>query len=399
MLPRVRVLLGNGALGQVAASADKVYALLTTAAVVADKFALATTYIIRSLDDLVTDLGITAENNPGLLKAVTEFYSMAPQGTELWVRGYADTVTLTNLATLNHAGGIQSLLTEAKGRIRGIFIHRTPAAGYTPTTTEGIDADVITAAAAAQLSAAWLAETLKAPAFVIISGLYYQGTPATLPDLTTNSYNRVGVMIGDTVAGNGCAIGILAGRLASVPVQRNIGRVKDGPVITLTNAYMGSALVEASDVESVHDKGFITLRTHVGRAGYYFSDDLLATLPTDDYNHLTARRTVDKAYRIAYDACLGELLEEIPVNDQGQVSPHYAKSLETLVENAIVNSMTVNGELGNDPANQNDTGVECLVDVTQNIVSTGYLLVGLRVKPFGYSRYIDVNLGFMTVNQ
>ena len=137
MLPRVRVLLGNGALGQVAASADNVYALLTTAAVVADKFALATTYIIRSLDDLVTDLGITAENNPGLLKAVTEFYSIAPQGTELWVRGYADTVTLTNLATLNHAGGIQSLLTEAKGRIRGIFIHRTPAAGYTPTTTEG----------------------------------------------------------------------------------------------------------------------------------------------------------------------------------------------------------------------------------------------------------------------
>ena len=46
MLPRVRVLLGNGALGQVAASADKVYALLTTAAVVADKFALATTYKI-----------------------------------------------------------------------------------------------------------------------------------------------------------------------------------------------------------------------------------------------------------------------------------------------------------------------------------------------------------------
>lgn len=399
MLPRVRVLLGNGALGQVSASADKVFALLTTAVVVAGKFALGTTYIIRSLDDLVTDLGITQANNPGLLKAVTEFYSIAPDGTELWIRGYADTVTLTNLATLNYASGIQSLLTEAKGRIRGIFIHRTPAVGYAPTTTQGIDADVITAAAAAQLSAAWSADTLKAPAFIIVSGLYYQGNPVTLPDLLTNSYNRVGIMIGDTTTGNGCAIGILAGRLASVPVHRNIGRVKDGPVVTLTNAYMGSSLVEASDVESVHDKGFITLRTHIGRAGYYFSDDPLATLPTDDYNHITARRTIDKAYRIAYDTCLGEMLEEIPVNDNGQVSPYYAKSLETLVENAIINSMTVNGELGNDPSMQSDTGVECLVDTTQNIVSTGNLAVGLRVKPYGYSRYIDVNLGFKTVNQ
>ena len=399
MLPRVRIYLGNGALGQVAAPADGVFALLTTAAVVAGKFALQTSYIIRSLDDLVTDLGITEANNPGLLKVVTEFYSIAPQGTELWIRGYADTVTLTNMATAATVGGLQSLLTEAKGRIRGVFIHRTPAVGYAPVTTSGIDGDVITAAAAAQLSAVWAAETLKAPIFVIVSGLYYQGNPVTLPDLTVGSLNRVGIMISDTASGNGCAIGILAGRLASAPVQRNIGRVKDGPVVTLTSAYMGSAKVEASDVESIHDKGFITMRTHINRAGYYFSDDPLATLPTDDYNHLTARRTIDKAYRIAYDTCLSELLEEIPVNDAGQVSLYYAKSLEALVENAIINTMTINNELGNDPTNQNDTGVECLIDHTQNIVSTGFLKVSLRVKPYGYSRYIDVELGFKTISQ
>lgn len=399
MLPRVRISLANGALGQVAASADGVFALLTTAAPVVGKLVLLTTYVVRSLDQAITDLGITEANNPGLLKALTEFYSLAPSGTELWVRCYADTVTLTNMATLNFAGGLQALLNEAKGRLRGVFIHRTPAEGYTPVVADGIDADVITASAAAQLAAAWTAETLKAPAFIIVSGLHYQGNPVTLPDLTIGSLNRVGIMIGDTVTGNGCAIGILAGRLASIPVQRNIGRVKDGPVVTLTHAYMGAVKVETADVTSVHDKGYITLRTHINRAGYFFSDDPLASLPTDDYNHLTARRTVDKAYRLAYDACLSELLEEIPINDAGQVSVAYAKSLETLVENSIVSSMTSNNELGNDPANQNDTGVICLIDTAQNIVSTGFLKVRLRIKPYGYSRYIDVELGFKTISQ
>ncbi|GAB1403045.1 hypothetical protein MASR1M74_02230 [Lentimicrobium sp.] len=61
--------------------------------------------------------------------------------------------------------------------------------------------------------------------------------------------------------------------------------------------------------------------------------------------------------------------------------------------------MTANGELGNDPSNQNDTGVECLIDTTQNIVATGFLKVGLRVKPYGYARYINVELGFKTISQ
>ena len=59
-----------------------------------------------------------------------------------------------------------------------------------------------------------------------------------------------------------------------------------------------------------------------------------------------------------------------------------------------MNSMTVNGELGNDPQNQNDTGVQCLVDQSINIVSTGTLAISLRVKPYGYARAIEINLGF-----
>ncbi|MEI6062056.1 MAG: DUF2586 family protein [Bacteroidota bacterium] len=397
MLPRVKIDFSNGALGQVSASADGVIGVLCTGAPVAGKFVLNTPYKITQFSDLETVLGITVANNPGMVKLFTELFDQSGDGVEVWLKAFADTVTMTTMCTLATTAGIQDLLQTANGKIRTIIVHRTPAVGYTATITAGLDGDVATAMAAAQVAATWAADTLKAPVLILIAGLYYSGTASALTDLTTSTNNRVGIMIGDTVSGNGCAIGILGGKLALAPVMRHIGRVKDGALLGLSSAYLATTLVEKSDVGSIHDKGYIALRTHVGRSGYYFTDDPLATPVTDDYNHITARRTVDKAYRIAYDTLLNELLDEVPVTDAGLISVAYAKSVETKVENAIINSMTINGELGNDPANQNDTGVTCWIDNTQNIVATGLVSVTLKVKPYGYARYITVQLGFKTL--
>lgn len=395
-LPKVILNYTTGALGRVVPSADGVFGLLTSGVAVASTFALHTTYVLRSMDD-VDDLVITAANNAGLYKVLKEFYDEAGAGTELWLRAVADTVTMTDMLDLTEANYVKALLNDSNGRLRGIFVHRTPDGTYNPTVTAGLDPDVFAAISAATLVSTYCADTLKSPVFVAVAGLYYDG--AGLADLTSRTDNTVAVMIGDTVSGDGCAVGMLAGRLAGVPVQRNIGRVKDGAIYTAGYAYIGSSKVENTDVESMHDKGYITLRQHVGRAGYFFTDDPLATLPTDDYNGIAVRRVIDKAYRLAYAAMADELLNEVSVNDQGQVSVSYAKSIENKVENAIINSMTVNGELGNDPADQNDTAVECVVDPTLNVLSTGKIVVNLRVKPYGYAKYIEVNLGFKIVTQ
>lgn len=398
-LPRVKIDFANGALGQIIPSADGVFGLLTNAAPVTDKLELLKTYVLRSMSDATETLGITAENNPGLYKVLSEFYNEAGEGAELWLKCFAETVSMTQMADLATLNGVQTMLAEAKGRIKGLFVHFSSRLGQTITIESGLNSDVETALIKAQLTALYATTSLKAPLFVMVSGLDYTGNATELAALNSMQLNRVGVMIGDTAEGKGCAIGLLAGRLARIPVQRNIGRVKDGAVTGISYAYIGDQKAENADIETIHSKGYISLRTHTGRSGYFFTDDPLASLPTDDYSHLTARRTVDKAYRIAYDVLLGELLEEIPVNDQGQVSVSFAKSIETKVENAIINSMTANGELGNDPSNQDDTGVTCLINTNQNIIATGILKVALRVKPYGYGRYIDVELGFKTLSQ
>ena len=188
-------------------------------------------------------------------------------------------------------------------------------------------------------------------------------------------------------------MGVLAGRIAMTPVQRNIGRVKTGALAPIT-MYVGEKKAESatSEIADLYDKGYITPRTHVGRSGYFFTDDRLAVAETDDYAHLALRRVIDKAYRVAYNTMLEELLDEIEVNEDGTMQPALVKSWQQTVENALNASMTLNGELC--ATSSAPEGGVCYIDEKQNVVSTGKVKATIKVNPYGYGRMIDVDLGF-----
>ena len=108
---------------------------------------------------------------------------------------------------------------------------------------------------------------------------------------------------------------------------------------------------------------------------------------------MTARRTIDKAYRIAYAVLVNQLLDKLSVKSDGTLSQNDTVAIEQMVVNAITTNMTSSGELSDD----GDGGVQCFIDPAQDILATSKLKIELRVRPFGYARYIDVLLGF-TVN-
>jgi len=399
MLPSVKIIYENGALGSVAPSADGTMGLVATGTAVSGKFELTKAYILRSLESLV-DLGITAEasdKNAHIYKFVREFYAEAGAGAELWLMAFAGTLKQSDLVdqTKNTA---RQLILEANGRLRGLAVVCNPPNNYTPTIENGLDKDVALAMLNAQKLADWATNSLFAPIFVLLEGRSYNGNPVDLADLTEFGHNRVGVLIGDTVANSkGSSMGLLAGRVATIPVQRKVARVKDGAVRAL-QLFIKDRLAELADVESIHNKGYITFRTFVGKAGYFFTDDNLATRIADDYRSLARRRTIDKAYRIAYLTLIEELNDEIPVMDNGELVPAMVKSWQTTVESAIANQMTSQGNLGTDPTNPQDTGVQCFIDHRQNIVATSRMEVSLKVKPYGYAKFIEVKLGFKTLN-
>lgn len=395
MLPRVKIFFENGNLNLVQPSPDGLLGLVCTGAVVADAFVLGTPYLLRSFEGLVA-LGITEANNPSIYKMVREFYAEAGDGTEVYLMGFPDTMKHSEMVDYTNVNGAKKLMDSVQGKLRGLIVSRTPAETYEPEIEDGLDADIAVAMQKAQEFAEHYTNVLYAPLFVILEGYAYSGNPLDLADLTALSYNRVSVMIGDTVIDSvKAAVGVIAGRIAKSGVQRNIGRVRDGALSPI-KTWIGETPTELADVTGLHDKGYITFRTFVGQSGYYFNDDFTATKPTDDYSHLTARRTIDKAYRICYLNLLQNLLDEVPVNADGTLPAAIVKSWQASVESDIARQMTANGELSADITN-GDYGVQCFIDANQNLVSTSKLNVRVRVRPFGYPRYIDVYLGFQVI--
>ncbi|HON52199.1 MAG TPA: DUF2586 family protein [Bacteroidales bacterium] len=398
MLPRVKIYYENGALGSVAPSEDGVIGIVASGTAVADKFALGTAYLITKLSDLDA-LGITegsADVNKHIYKCVKEIYSIAQEGSKVWLQACANTVTMTDMfdKTKTYA---KTLLDATNGAINILVSCKQEPTEYTPTIVDGLDGDVYTAMAKAQELAVWSAEEKYAPLFVILEGRRYAGTASSLRDLHLGANNRVQILVADTEASSNTAcVGLLAGTYANVPVHRSAARVKNGALPAII--YIGTNKAELGSPDVIHDAGFVTARTFIGKAGYFWTDDKLATAVSDDYALVPRRRVIDKAYRIAYATILEEIGDEMPVTDDGKIPAAIAKSIQNKVETAIENTMTVNGELGVDPGNAKDTGVKCFIDINQNVVSTSKFIASLQVKPYGYTKYIDVYLGFQTTS-
>ena len=391
-LPRVKIQFLNGQLGTVGESPDGLMALICGASAVTGKLELNKVYPVTSMDDLLA-LGVTEANNATLYKQVKEFYDEAESGTKLILYPVSANTKATLLCDYTNMaeGFARDLITRQNGALRGIGVAGINT-GSTSVSNDGLDSDVFTALPKAQQLAEWATSELYAPLFLVLEGRNYDASKE-LKDLTGEKYNRVAVVISDTVSDSkGACVGTLLGRIASIPVQRNIGRVKNGSLFPL-EMYVGTKKIEesGSTISAIFEKGYIVPRKHVGRTGYYFSDDQMACDPTDDYAHLTNRRVIDKAYRICYDTMLDELLDEIDLNEDGTMQHAVVKSWQQTLENAINRKMTANGEL----SATDGEGCKVYINEKQNVVSTSRIELNLKVRPHGYARYIDVNLGFL----
>lgn len=397
--PNVKIRFANGALGSVAASADGVAGIITTGVAVEGSLVLNKAYVLYSPDNLAS-LGITSEAddpNASIYKIVRQFYAESGNGAELWLMVVAAATTAAEmLDTANNAA--KKLVRASGGRIRTLAVIDGAVAG---TTDHGLDASVWPALSKAQAFGEWCADTLYAPVIVILEGKGYSDADAVeLKDLGEMDYNRVAIVLGQPMekgAPCGSMAALVLGRVAKNPVQRHIGRVRDGALQADGMTIDGTVEVSDADLDTPNSKGYIVPTTYVGRSGYFVCDDHLATAVSDDYHSLARRRVIDKAYRIAYDTLLDHLKEEVACTDEGTMVAAVAKAWEGDVVSAIAGQMTSNGELGADPDDPKDKGVKCEVDKNQNVVSTGKVKVAIAVKPYGYAKYIEATLGFTAI--
>ncbi len=383
-MAQVTINIQNGTLGSIADVVDGTAGLVIGCDVGATGVVAGDVLTLTSVDDCITNkLALI----PYAYQQIKEFYAEAGNGAILYVLPVADTLTLANIALKTNAYA-KKLLDYAQGDIMLLGICRKPAAGYTPTITNAIDADC--AAAITNLQALAVDyQTAHTPFVGIVEGRSYSGTAASLTDYTAASNNYVGITLACTddlyaIDAAASSVGLILGRASKVPVQRKISRVKDGS-LAITGVYYGSATLENTAFALISAKGFITIGTYPNRTGYYFMNDNLATIQTDDYKSISNRRVVNKATRIVDATYTNELNDEIKIDSEGKIDAAKCAYYESIIENAVNGDMLSAEEI---------SSFSAYVNPAQNVLSTGKVTITGSIVPVGYAEEIVFNLGF-----
>lgn len=395
-LPEVIINIGNGGLGGVTALKDGVAGIIVSGtAAPSVTWGLGVAKQFFSIDE-VKDAGLNpkydTDNTTNAYAQVADFYKVAGDGAELWVMVVAKTEEMKDICDAASVNAYaKKLLDAADGTIRLLGVTRVPDAAYEATVVAGIDDDVI--AALTNLEA--LADSkaaLMEPFVGIVEGRDYQGDTGDIVDLKGLGFNRVSAVIcggGSATAPNfakSAGVGLLLGRLAADPVMRKPGRVKTGAIPVVAGYFSDGTKVTRGVADALDTKGWIVMTPYPQRSGLYWGVDNTCASADDDYSTIVNRRVIDKAMLIAYDTYVTEIMDEVTVDpDKGTLDPGVVKYFEGKITNAVNSLMTSGGEI---------SGMAASIDPAQNILSTGKLVVKLSIVPVGYTKTIEVNLGF-----
>ncbi len=385
-LPNVIIELGNGNLGQVSATDDGIAGLILTGSST-DNLELNEIYVLGSFKEL-EELGVTSENNPLVYKDVKSFYQQAGEGSELHLIVVSDATTLSDMCDITDDAPLKKLINYSSGRIRLVGLNKNPDSGYSANTEQGFDGDAISAATLAQQFADVSAASVR-PFRLFMPVIGWDGETITFKP-RESSWNRVAFVIAsDGKVGQGqyhsIAIGQVLGRASKIGVHQSLGRVRDGSIAVEGYLSDGTLPEETSSaiINQLHDAGYIFYRTIIGKNGYYLNGDAMAAPLSDDYAYLNLGRVIDKAIVIAYTTYIDDLLDNIEVDDKGQLPVPVCKEFEGKIRNAVLSLM-----------GDEISSFSAFISPEQNVLSTSALAISCSIVPLGVLREINVKLSF-----
>lgn len=385
-LPKVIIIINNDQLGQTAQTADSICALICTGVTVAggSNVTIGNPYKLTSLKDAENIGIVSGGTNDYAHGQIRDFFAEALTGATLWIMLVASTVTMADMVDKDLAFA-PTLLDAAQGKVRYLAVSRKSAAGV--IVANGVDENVDATAIKAQVLAELYVSKFQ-NLQVLVDVKDFNGTEADLKDYKTASLNRVSGLIAGT-SGKNAAVGLYLGRKAATPVQRAAGRVRNGALPISTAVLTDGVAIDGLEatLNNISDKGYIVMYTVPGKSGYFFGASHTFTAEDDDLNRVEKVAVLDKAALIAANVFSDNILEEIPLEANGRISPAIIGNWKADIENAINLQMTANGEI---------SGVKATIDPDQDILQTSQLSVKLQVLPVGYSETITIDLGFTT---
>ena len=399
--PDVIVTQGDGNLGRVAPAADGTSLLIGSGVAVAGKFALGDLLgPFRNLSDVEAagiDAAFDDTNSMLLWHHCRDFFTgidfIGAKGTELYIMPVADTVTMVQMVdkTASYAA---SALAQLGGEIKKVIVTRIPDA--VSTLANQFEEDLLDAITKAQeLRDSEFAAPRHRPVKFWFEGRNWQGNASSSQDLALKDAKHVSVVISQdrTVAALKAAynkyanVALAAGIDAALPVQRNIGRVRNGklPITNpgFSNGSAFTAVAEAS-LDTLHEKRFVFIWKHAQKAGYYFNEDHNCAPLSSDYAYGTDTDVADKVSRLTRQVYLDEVLEDFETNAvTGLLEISVVKTLEGKLSTSVLANMP--GEI---------SGLSVYIDPSQDVRATGNIAVASSIVSRATGRTITVNQTF-----
>jgi hypothetical protein len=220
---------------------------------------------------------------------------------------------------------------------------------------------------------------------------YQQWQTAMLAEFTSVGDGRIAVIaapaeITSPVSGQvrrSSAAGIITGRIARRPISEDLGRVRTGPLAGVKALYHDERKSPSLDAAQ-----YITLRTHIGRAGVYATQGLTLAPTGSDFKLLQNGFVMDKAAKIVRDGTLFYLNDDFRVDPiTGFIDEVEAQTIEADLRGKLTAGLLDTGDIS-------DIN---LVEVKRNnnILSSGRLFVKYRITPLAYGKFIENELSFV----
>lgn len=225
----------------------------------------------------------------------------------------------------------------------------------------------------------------------------------TLTDLNLLNASKVSFVISQDGAGLGnflylttgksiTTLGAALGAISLSAVSESIGNpsrfnISDGYECDTVNFANGQAVKTSTQslLNRLDNYRYIFLIKRVGVNGTFFNNSYTAIKSTSDYAFGYRNRTIDKAMRGVYSRLSMYIQTQLVLKD-GSLK---ASTIEFFKRESEINlsQMVRDGEL---------SAFEVLIDPNQPILSTGNLIITLKLVPIGIANQITVYIGFTT---
>lgn len=176
----------------------------------------------------------------------------------------------------------------------------------------------------------------------------------------------------------------LAAWIHKLSLSKDAGEVAQGPVDFVQKLYHD----EATATVPLAPGRFATLRTFLGRQGFFATTGRMMAPTGSDFELSQFRQVMDLGCTVAKSTLETFVNRSFLVNADGTIDEGDAVTVEDTVRADLAAALLTPGHA---------TAVSVVVDRTINLRTTKRLKVTVRIRPLGYGKTVDADMGFENV--